>query len=116
MGDVVSLVEKAQQQFDAEEAAKMQAKMAKGSFGFDDFLKQMGMVRKMGGMADMLKLIPGLGSQMQGLQVDDKEFNRIEGIVHSMTLEERRDPDIIDGSRRRRIAKGCGVDLWKCRA
>jgi signal recognition particle subunit SRP54 len=113
MGDVVSLVEKAQQEFNADEAAKMQAKMAKGSFGFDDFLKQMSMVRKMGGMADMLKLIPGLGSQMQGLQVDEKEFNRIEGIVHSMTLEERRDPDIIDGSRRRRIAKGCGVDLME---
>jgi signal recognition particle subunit SRP54 len=61
----------------------------------------------------MLKLIPGLGSQMQGLQVDDKEFGRIEGIVHSMTLEERRDPDLIDGSRRRRIAKGCGVDLME---
>jgi signal recognition particle subunit SRP54 len=113
MGDVVTLVEKAQQEFNAEEAAKMQAKMAKGSFGFDDFLKQMAMVKKMGGMADMLKLIPGLGSQMQGLQVDDKEFNRIEGIVHSMTLEERRDPDLIDGSRRRRIAKGCGVDLME---
>jgi signal recognition particle subunit SRP54 len=113
MGDVVTLVEKAQQQFNAEEAAKMQAKMAKGSFGFDDFLKQMSTVRKMGGMGDMLKLIPGLGSQMQGLQVDEKEFNRIEGIVHSMTLEERRDPDIIDGSRRRRIAKGCGVDLME---
>jgi signal recognition particle subunit SRP54 len=113
MGDVVTLVEKAQQEFNAEEAAKMQAKMAKGSFGFDDFLKQMSMVKKMGGMADMLKLIPGLGSQMQGMQVDDKEFNRIEGIVHSMTLEERRDPDLIDGSRRRRIAKGCGVDLME---
>ncbi len=109
MGDVVTLVERAQEQFDAEEAAKMQQKMAKGSFGFDDFLKQMGAVRKMGGMKDMLKLMPGMGAQLDDLDIDDKSMGRIEGIVHSMTSKERREPDIIDSSRRRRIAAGAGV-------
>ena len=111
MGDVVTLVEKAQEQFDAEEAMQMQKKMAKGSFGFDDFLKQMQAVKKMGGMADMLKMVPGIGKQMGDMDVDDGEINKMEGIVHSMTLQERREPDIIDASRRRRIAKGCGRDL-----
>ncbi|MBE0535970.1 MAG: signal recognition particle protein [Phycisphaerae bacterium] len=111
MGDVVTLVEKAQKEFNAEEAEKLQQKMAKGSFGFDDFLKQMQALRKMGGMAGMLKLLPGIGRQMEGLDMDDREIDKMEGIVHSMTADERRDPDIIDASRRRRIAKGCGRDL-----
>jgi signal recognition particle subunit SRP54 len=111
MGDVVTLVERAQEQFDAEEAQKMQAKMAKGNFGFDDFLKQMQAVRKMGGFADMMKLIPGMGSQMAGMDLDENEIRRVEGIVHSMTADERRDPDLIDSSRRRRIAAGAGVDV-----
>ena len=110
MGDVVSLVEKAHEQFDAAEAAKLQKKMAKGSFGFDDFLKQMSAVKKMGGMKDMLKMMPGMAGQMDDLDLDDKSINRIEGIVHSMTLQERKDPDLIDSSRRRRIAKGSGVE------
>jgi len=110
MGDVVSLVEKAQEQFSAEEAATLQAKMAKGSFGFDDFLKQMNAVRKMGGMAGMLKLMPGMGG-MGDLDIDDREMNKLEGIVHSMTSQERKDPELIDSSRRRRIARGCGRDV-----
>jgi signal recognition particle subunit SRP54 len=110
MGDVVTLVERAQEQFNAEEAAKMQQKMMKGTFGFDDFLKQMQTVKKMGGMADMLKMIPGMGSKMAGLDIDDSEMSKIEGIIHSMTLEERKNPDIISPSRRRRIAAGCGRD------
>ncbi len=110
MGDIVTLVEKAQEQFDAEEAAKMQQKMAKGSFGFDDFLKQLQAVKKMGGMKDMLKMMPGVGSQMGDMDFDESEFKRIEGIVHSMTAAERRDPDLIDSSRRRRIAAGSGVE------
>ena len=109
MGDVVTLVEKAQEQFDAEEAEKMQKKMAKGSFGFDDFLKQMQTIKKMGGMADMLKMIPGMNSQMGNMNVDDKEITRIEAIVHSMTRQERQNPNVIDSSRRRRIATGSGV-------
>ncbi len=112
MGDVVSLVEKAQEQFDAEESAKMQQKMAKGTFGFDDFLKQMQSVRKMGGLADMLKMLPGMGSKMAGMDIDDNEMVKIEAIIHSMTLEERKNPDIINPSRRRRIAAGSGTDQY----
>jgi signal recognition particle subunit SRP54 len=110
MGDVVTLVERAQEQFNAEEAAKMQQKMAKGTFGFDDFLKQMQTVRKMGGLADMLKMLPGMGSKLAGMDIDDGEMAKIEAIIHSMTLEERKNPDIITPSRRRRIAAGCGRD------
>jgi signal recognition particle subunit SRP54 len=110
MGDVVTLVEKAQEQFNQEEALKLQQKMAKGSFGFDDFLKQMQAVKKMGGIKDMLKLLPGLGGQMADLDLDGQEMSQMEAIVYSMTPQERRDPDLIDGSRRRRIAAGCGAD------
>jgi signal recognition particle subunit SRP54 len=110
MGDVVTLVERAQEQFNAEEAAKMQQKMAKGTFGFDDFLKQMQSVKKMGGLTDMLKMLPGMGSKLAGMDIDDKEMVKIEAIIHSMTLEERKNPDIISPSRRRRIAAGCGRD------
>jgi len=109
MGDVVTLVEKAQEQFDAEEAAKMQKKMVKGSFGFDDFLKQMQAVKKMGGMKDLLKMMPGMGGQLEEIDFDEGEIRRMEGIVHSMTHQERRDPEIIDSSRRRRISAGAGV-------
>ncbi|MCP4711976.1 MAG: signal recognition particle protein, partial [Planctomycetes bacterium] len=109
MGDVVTLVEKAQDQFSEDEALKLQEKMAKGSFSFDDFLKQMQSLKKMGGMKDMLKMIPGLGSQMAGMDIDEKEMNRTVAIVHSMTKDERNHPDVIDASRRRRIAKGSGV-------
>jgi signal recognition particle subunit SRP54 len=108
MGDVVTLVEKAQEQFEVEEAAKLQKKMAKGTFGFDDFLRQMQAVKKMGGMKDMLKMMPGAG-QLGDLDLDGAELGQMEGIVHSMTLSERRQPDIIDSSRRRRIAAGAGV-------
>jgi signal recognition particle subunit SRP54 len=109
MGDVVTLVERAQEQFEAVEAEKLQKKMAKGTFGFDDFLKQMQAVKKMGGIGDMLKLLPGVGSQLKDLDVDTKEIQRMEAIVHSMTPQERREPDIIESSRRRRIAAGAGV-------
>jgi signal recognition particle subunit SRP54 len=109
MGDVVTLVEKAQEQFQAEETLKMQQKMAKGSFGFDDFLKQMEAVKKMGGVKDLLKMMPGMGGQLAELDIDDGEFSQMEAIVYSMTTQERRDPDIIDSSRRRRIAGGSGT-------
>ena len=111
MGDVVTLVEKAQGQFEAEEAKKLQKKMAKGTFGFDDFLKQMQAVKKMGGMKDMLKMMPGMGGQLSDLDFDDGELQRMEGIVHSMTVAERREPEIIDSSRRRRIAAGAGAEV-----
>ena len=109
MGDVVTLVERAQEQFDRAEAEKMQEKMAKGSFGFDDFLKQMQAVKKMGGLKDMLKLVPGIGSQIPDADLDGQELQQMEAIVYSMTMKERRDPDLIDSSRRRRIAAGSGA-------
>lgn len=109
MGDVVTLVEKAQEHFEAEEAEKLQKKMAKGSFGFDDFLKQMQAVKKMGGMKDLLKMMPGMGGQLEDLDLDGAELKQMEAIVYSMTPQERRDPDIIDPSRRRRVAAGAGV-------
>ncbi len=110
MGDVVTLVEKAQEHFEADEAEKLQEKMAKGSFGFDDFLKQTQAVKKMGGMKDMLKMLPGVGSKLGDMDFDDGQLKQIEGIVHSMTTLERREPDTIDSSRRRRIAAGAGVE------
>jgi signal recognition particle subunit SRP54 len=109
MGDVVTLVEKAQEQFDAAEAEKLQMKMAKGTFGFDDFLKQMQAVKKMGGVKDMLKMLPGVGQQLEDIDIDGSDLKRMEAIVQSMTLRERRSPDVIDSSRRRRIAAGAGV-------
>jgi len=111
MGDVVSLVEKAQEHFEAEEAVKMQQKMAKGSFGFDDFLKQMQAVKKMGGIKDLMKMMPGMAGQVDDLDLDGAELGQMEAIVHSMTLQERRDPELIESSRRRRIAAGAGVEV-----
>jgi signal recognition particle subunit SRP54 len=108
MGDIVTLVEKAHEQFDAEEAAKLQEKMAKGSFGFDDFLQQMQAVKKMGGMKDLMKMMPG-ASELGDMDFDENELKKMEGIVYSMTLQERQDPDVIDSSRRRRIAAGSGA-------
>jgi len=111
MGDVVTLVEKAQEHLEAEEAEKLQKKMAKGSFGFDDFLKQMQAVKKMGGIKDMLKMMPGMSGQLADMDIDDGEIRRMEAIVYSMTQAERREPDIIDASRRRRVAAGAGVQV-----
>jgi len=109
MGDVVTLVEKAQEHVEAEEAEKMQKKMAKGRFGFDDFLKQMRTIRKMGGIKDMLKMLPGAQNQLGDIDFDEGSVRQIEGIVHSMTLDERQDPELIRASRRRRIAAGAGI-------
>ena len=109
MGDVVSLVEKAHEHFEAEEAEKLQKKMAKGSFDFNDFLKQMHAVKKMGGMKDMLKMMPGMAGQLKDMDFDDGEIKQTEAIVYSMTAAERKGPDIIDSSRRRRVAAGAGV-------
>ena len=108
MGDIVTLVERAHEQFDAEEAVKLQEKMAKGSFGFDDFLQQMQAVKKMGGMKDLMKMMPG-AAEMGDMDFDENELKKMEGIVYSMTLQERQDPDVIDSSRRRRIAAGSGT-------
>ena len=109
MGDVVTLVEKAQQQFDAKEAEKLQKKMASG-MTLDDFMAQMNKMKSMGSMKDIMKLIPGMSTQVDGLEVDDRELDRFEAIIQSMTPKERRNPEIIEASRRRRIAKGSGTD------
>ncbi|NLF31779.1 MAG: signal recognition particle protein [Planctomycetes bacterium] len=109
MGDVVSLVEKAQQEFDVEQQAKMQAKMAKGAFTLTDFLAQMQQMKKLGPMKDVLKMIPGLGSQMGSMDIPDNALGPMEAVIHSMTPEERDNPSIVDGSRRRRIARGSGT-------
>ena len=110
MGDVVTLVEKAQSQFDQEQAAKMQAKMAKGQFTLTDFLGQMRQMRKMGPLKDILKLMPGMGSQLEGMQLSGDELAQMEAVIQSMTLVERQDPSIIEASRRRRIARGSGTE------
>jgi signal recognition particle subunit SRP54 len=108
MGDVVTFVEKAQEHFEAEEAERLQKKIAKGSFDFNDFLKQAQAIKKMGGITDMLKMV-GAGGSVEALDLDDGQFGKVEAIVHSMTPGERGDPELIDASRRRRIASGSGV-------
>ena len=110
MGDVVSLVEKAQETFDAQEAAKAQERMAKGTFGLDDFLGQLESLRKMGPMKQIMKMIPGLGNMMGDIDLPEEDLNRFKGIIQSMTPKERRNPDLIEASRRRRIARGAGVE------
>lgn len=109
MGDVVSLVEKAQQQFDEKEAEKLQKKMSKG-LDLEDFLAQMKKFKAMGSMRDIMKMVPGMSAQMGDMQMDDSELVRFEAIIKSMTPRERRNPDIIEASRRRRIARGSGTD------
>ena len=111
MGDVVSLVERAQEQFDEEEARKLQKKIAKNQFGFDDFLKQIQQVKKMGNMKDLIGMIPGAGKALKGVDIDDDAFKHIEAIIHSMTPEERSNPALINASRKKRIGKGSGTSV-----
>ena len=111
MGDVVSLVERAQEQFDEEEARKLQKKIAKNQFGFDDFLKQIQQVKKMGNMKDLIGMIPGAGKAMKDIDIDDDAFKHIEAIIHSMTPEERSTPALINASRKKRIGKGSGTSV-----
>ena len=111
MGDVISLVERAQQQFDEEEARKMQKKIAKNQFGFDDFLKQIQQIKKMGNVKDLMGMIPGMGKALKGVDIDDDAFKGIEAIIRSMTPEERTNPQLLNGSRRKRIADGSGTSV-----
>lgn len=111
MGDVVSLVERAQEQFDEQEARKIQKKIAKNQFGFDDFLKQIQQVKKMGNMKDLMGMIPGVGKMMKGVDIDDNAFQGIEVIIGSMTPKERSQPQLINHSRKQRIAKGSGTSI-----
>jgi len=108
MGDVVSLVERAQQSFDEDEAKRINAKIRKNQFNFDDFLSQIEQIKKMGNLKDLMGMIPGMGKVIKGLDIDDDSFKPIEAIIKSMTPMERDNPDVIDGSRRKRIANGSG--------
>lgn len=111
MGDIVSLVEKAQEQFDEEEAKKLQKKIAKNQFNFNDFISQIQQIKKMGNLKDLAGMIPGVGKALKNVDIDDDAFKSIEAIIHSMTKQERENPALIDGSRRKRIAKGSGTDI-----
>lgn len=111
MGDVLSLIEKAESAIDEEQALKMTEKMKKASFDFNDFLEQMDQMKKMGGLSSLLSMIPGMGSKLQGIDIDDSMMDKTAAIIYSMTKEERANPKIINGSRKRRIAAGAGVPI-----
>lgn len=111
MGDIVSLVEKAQEQFDEVEAKRLQQKLAKDQFNFNDFLKQIQQIKKMGNLKDVASLIPGMGKALKNIDFEDDAFKHIEAIIHSMTPKERENPSLLNGSRRKRIADGSGTNI-----
>jgi signal recognition particle subunit SRP54 len=111
MGDIVSLVEKAQEQFDQEQALQLQKKIAKNQFNFNDFMSQIQQIKKMGNIKDLASMIPGVGKAMKNLDIDDNAFKEIEAIIQSMTPLEREKPEVLNGSRRKRIALGCGKQI-----
>ena len=111
MGDVISLVERAQQNFDEDEARKLQKKMFQNTFGLDDFLSQIQKIKKMGNLKDLIGMMPGVSSKVKDLDVDDESFKPIESIIYSMTPTERKNPDILNGSRKKRIASGSGTSV-----
>jgi signal recognition particle subunit SRP54 len=116
MGDIVSLVEKAQEVYDEKKARKLSKKIAKSQFDFNDFLDQLHQIRKMGNMKDLMKMIPGMGNAMKDIDIDEKQFVKIEAIIESMTPKERGNPDILDMKRKMRIAKGSGNTIEKVNA
>lgn len=111
MGDIVSLVERAQEQFDADEARKLQSKIAKNQFSFNDFLSQIQQIKKMGSLKDLAGMIPGMGKAIKNMDFDDDAFKEVEAIIFSMTPEERENPAVLNGSRRKRIAAGSGTSI-----
>lgn len=111
MGDIVSFVEKAQEQFDEEEAKRIEKKIRKNKFDFNDFLSQLGQIKKMGDIKSLLNMIPGMSKMTKDLDIDDKAFSKVESIIHSMTPQERSNPELINMSRKKRISKGCGRDI-----
>ena len=111
MGDVLTFVEKAQREVDEDRAAEMERKLRKAEFTFEDFLDQLRTIRRMGPIGNLIGMLPGAGAQLRGMKVDERELDRVEAIVLSMTPEERRRPDLIKGSRRLRIAKGSGTTV-----
>jgi signal recognition particle subunit SRP54 len=116
MGDVLTLIEKAEAAFDEEERVATATKLRKGQITLEDFLEQMRQVRKMGPLQSVLKMLPGMPKELRNAEIDDKEINRVEAIICSMTPAERRDPSLINGSRRTRIAKGSGVTVQEVNA
>jgi len=111
MGDIVSFVERAQEQFDEKEAAQLQKKIRKNKFDFNDFLSQLAQIRKMGNIKDLLGMIPGMGKMLKDVDIDDDSFNKIEAIILSMTPNERENPEVLNGMRRKRIADGSGNSI-----
>ena len=111
MGDVVSLVERAQQQYDEEEARKLQKKIAKNQFDFEDFFAQIQQIKKMGNIKDLAAMIPGVGKAIKNLDIDDNAFKGVEAIINSMTPYERHNPECLNSSRRQRIARGSGTSI-----
>ena len=111
MGDIVSLVEKAQEQYDEEEARRLQKKIAKNQFDFNDFLSQIHQIKKMGNLKDLAAMIPGVGKALKNVDIDDDAFKSIEAIIYSMTPVERSNPGMLNGNRKVRIAKGSGTDV-----
>ena len=111
MGDIVTLVEKAQEQYDEQKARELQKKIAKNQFNFNDFLDQLNQIKKMGNIKDLVGMIPGVGKALKGMDIDDNAFKSIEAIIQSMTPKERENPDLINGSRRQRIANGSGTNI-----
>ncbi len=111
MGDIVSLVEKAQEQFDEAEAARLEKKIRKNQFDFEDFKNQLQQIKKMGNLKDLMAMIPGVGKQIKDLDINDNAFKGIEAMINSMTVQERRNPDVINPARKQRIAKGSGKDI-----
>ena len=111
MGDVVSLVERAQEQFDEEEARRLQKKILKNKFDFNDFLNQIQQIKKMGNLKDLAGMIPGVGKAIKDVDIDDNAFKGIEAIIQSMTPKERMNPEVLNTSRRQRIAKGSGTNI-----
>ena len=111
MGDIISFVERAQDQFDEEEAKKLEKKIKKNKFDFNDFLKQVDQIRKMGDIKSLMGMIPGMGKALKGIDIDNSAFNKVEAIIYSMTPTERENPELLNMSRKKRIAKGCGQSL-----
>jgi len=111
MGDVLSIIEKAEESFDQEQAEALEKSLKKNKFDLDDYLLQLRQMKKMGSFSSIIKMIPGIGSKLKDIEIDDKEFVKIEAMITSMTKEERRNPDILNGSRRLRIANGSGTSV-----
>ncbi len=111
MGDVLTLIEKAEAAVDMDKAKEMEKKLKKAEFGFDDYLESMNQMKKMGGIQDLLSMIPGLGNQVKDIDIDERQMDRIEAMILSMTPQERANPDLLNPSRKKRIANGAGVEL-----